>query len=478
METDLDLGHYERFLDVELPGVSNITTGKIYKSVITKERNGEYLGACVQIIPHITDEIKYMIRRVAGYDDFDVVLVELGGTVGDIESQPFLEALRQLRNEEGSENVMFVHVTFVPYIETAGEFKTKPTQHSTKELRSTGIVPDIIVCRSKYPIDDALREKVALFCDVSENAVINTPDADSIYEIPLTMEEYNVGEIISNRINLDIDFENDVDEEHSLEKWAEIVEKLSIKSPQLTVGVIGKYVDLEDSYISIREALNHAAAHVGVKLNIDWINSDNSLDENTLKDLDGILIPGGFGERGAEGKLMAIDYAIENDVPIFGICLGMQTMVIQFARRNGMDDANSIEFDENTPYPVIDMMEEQKNIKELGGTMRLGSYDCELVKGTKAYESYGCDLIRERHRHRYEFNNEYRDELVKKGLTISGTSLDNFLVEIIELADHPWFVGCQFHPEFKSRPEKPHPLFKSFVASTYENAKKNGKIDK
>lgn len=478
METDLDLGHYERFLDVELPGVSNITTGKIYKSVITKERNGEYLGACVQIIPHITDEIKYMIRRVAGYDDFDVVLVELGGTVGDIESQPFLEALRQLRNEEGSENVMFVHVTFVPYIETAGEFKTKPTQHSTKELRSTGIVPDIIVCRSKYPIDDALREKVALFCDVSENAVINTPDADSIYEIPLTMEEYNVGEIISNRINLDIDFENDVDEEHSLEKWAEIVEKLSIKSPQLTVGVIGKYVDLEDSYISIREALNHAAAHVGVKLNIDWINSDNSLDEKTLKDLDGILIPGGFGERGAEGKLMAIDYAIENDVPIFGICLGMQTMVIQFARRNGMDDANSIEFDENTPYPVIDMMEEQKNIKELGGTMRLGSYDCELVKGTKAYESYGCDLIRERHRHRYEFNNEYRDELVNKGLTISGTSLDNFLVEIIELADHPWFVGCQFHPEFKSRPEKPHPLFKSFVASTYENAKKNGKIDK
>lgn len=469
METDLDLGHYERFLDVELPGISNITTGKIYKSVITKERNGEFLGDCVQIIPHITDEIKSMIRRIADYDDYDVVLVELGGTVGDIESQPFLEALRQLRNEEGTENVMFVHVTFVPYIASAGEFKTKPTQHSTKELRSTGITPDIIVCRSHENMDDDLRKKIAHFCDVDFDAVINTPDADSIYEIPLLMDKANVGEIISKRIGLNIDFENDIDEEHSLDKWSDIVKKLNIQSPEVDVGVIGKYVDLEDSYISIRESLYHAAASVGVKLNIKWINSDNSFNENDLSKLDSILIPGGFGERGTEGKLKAIEYAIKNNVPIFGICLGMQSMIIQFARRNGMENANSIEFDEKTPYPVIDMMEEQKKINKMGGTMRLGSYDCVLTEGTKSFKAYGTKNIVERHRHRYELNNKYRDELENKGLIISGTSLDNFLVEIVEIEDHPWFVGCQFHPEFKSRPEKPHPLFKSFVQATFDN---------
>ena len=475
METDLDLGHYERFLDVELPGMANITTGKVYKSVITKERRGDYLGACVQIIPHITDEIKRMIRSAASKKDYDVVLVELGGTVGDIESQPFLEALRQLRNEEGHENVMFVHVTYVPYLNAAKEFKTKPTQHSTKELRSTGIVPDMIVCRSESPIDEDLQKKISNFCDVDEKAVVNTPDASSIYEVPLVLDNNNVGEFIVNRLSLDIGPDSS-----KLDSWREVVKKLEIKSPKVTIGIVGKYVELEDAYISIRESLQHAAAHVGVNMDIEYINADvDHLDKDVLSQLDGILIPGGFGGRGFEGKLEAVDYAIDNEVPIFGICLGMQSMVTQFARRNGFEGANSTEFDKGNKFPVIDMMEKQKEIKQMGGTMRLGGYDCKLVKGTKTYDAYskfsdyfkGEDLIEERHRHRFEFNNDYRAILQEKGLVLSGISPDDFLVEIIELPNHPWFIGCQFHPEFKSRPNRPHPLFTSFVDAAYKYSK-------
>lgn len=467
METDLDLGHYERFLDVELPGLSNITTGKVYKSVISKERKGEFLGACVQVIPHITDEIKRMIRNISDKREYDVALIELGGTVGDIESQPFLEALRQLRNEEGSDNVMFVHVTFIPYLNAAGEFKTKPTQHSTKELRSMGINPDVIVCRSQEPIDDGLKGKIAHFCDVDSKAVVNTPDAGTIYEVPLVLEENNIGKLIVDRINLDV-----IPDSSKLDSWRDIVKSLKIEEPEVTIGIVGKYVELEDAYISIRESLLHAAASIGVKANIKFVSSDvDELDEEVMKSLDGILIPGGFGERGVEGKLDAVEYAISNKVPLFGICLGMHSIVIQFAKRNGYPDANSSEFNEKTEHPVIDMMEEQKKIKNMGGTMRLGSYDCKLVKGTKTYEAYGEGDISERHRHRFEFNNEFRQDLQDKGLIISGTSPDEFLVEIVELPDHPWAIGCQFHPEFKSRPNRPHPLFKSFLEAVHEHSK-------
>lgn len=467
METDLDLGHYERFLDVELPGLSNITTGKVYKSVISKERKGEFLGACVQVIPHITDEIKRMIRNISDKREYDVALIELGGTVGDIESQPFLEALRQLRNEEGSDNVMFVHVTFIPYLNAAGEFKTKPTQHSTKELRSMGINPDVIVCRSQEPIDDGLKGKIAHFCDVDSKAVVNTPDAGTIYEVPLVLEENNIGKLIVDRINLDV-----IPDSSKLDSWRDIVKSLKIEEPEVTIGIVGKYVELEDAYISIRESLLHAAASIGVKANIKFVSSDvDELDEEVMKSLDGILIPGGFGERGVEGKLDAVEYAIVNKVPLFGICLGMHSIVIQFAKRNGYPDANSSEFNEKTEHPVIDMMEEQKKIKNMGGTMRLGSYDCKLVKGTKTYEAYGEKDISERHRHRFEFNNEFRQDLQDKGLIISGTSPDEFLVEIVELPDHPWAIGCQFHPEFKSRPNRPHPLFKSFLEAVHEHSK-------
>ncbi|MBE6509929.1 MAG: CTP synthase [Methanobrevibacter sp.] len=467
METDLDLGHYERFLDVELEGFANITTGKVYESVIKKEREGGYLGECVQVIPHITNRIKEMIRETSEKKNYDVVLIELGGTVGDIESQPFLEALRQLRNEEGSANVMFVHVTFIPYLNAAGEFKTKPTQHSTKELRSMGINPDVIVCRSQEHIDDGLLAKVAHFCDVDVNAVVNTPDAGSIYEVPLVLEENNIGKLIVDRIGLDI-----TPDSSKLDDWAEVVKSLKIEDPSVTIGIVGKYVELEDAYISIRESLQHAAASIGVKANIEYLSSDvEELDKDILDSFDGILIPGGFGERGFEGKLDAVDYAIENNVPLFGICLGMQSMVTQFARRNGYPDANSSEFDDDLAHPVIDMMEEQKKIKNMGGTMRLGAYDCKIIEGTKTHEAYGKIDIEERHRHRYEFNNDYRQELTDKGLIISGTSPDDFLVEIVEIPDHPWAVGCQFHPEFKSRPNRPHPLFKSFLEAIHEYSK-------
>ena len=464
METDLDLGHYERFLDVNLSGESNITTGKVYSSVIKKERKGSYLGSCVQIIPHITDEIKSMVRKIANETQAEVVMVEVGGTVGDIESQPFLEALRQLRNEEGPENVMFVHVTYVPYLRAAGEFKTKPTQHSTKELRSTGITPDVIICRSELPIDNHLKEKIAHFCDVDKKAVVNAPDAHSIYEVPLNLNRENVGDYILKRLNMEA-------RKPDLYEWSRIVDSLKKDDFKVTVGIVGKYVELEDAYISIRESLKHAAAHHGVKVDIEWIKAEESLNPDRIRDVDALLIPGGFGERGISGKLDAVRYSIENQVPLFGICLGMQCMVIEFARMNGFEGANSTEFDENAKHPVIDIMLEQKQIKNMGGTMRLGAYPCKLKEGTLAHEAYKEDLVSERHRHRYEFNNDYRQPLEDKGLVISGTSPDDFLVEIVELPDHPWFLGCQFHPEFKSRPNNAHPIFRSFIKAAIDKKK-------
>jgi CTP synthase len=464
METDLDLGHYERFLDVNLSGKSNITTGKVYSSVIDHERKGDYLGSCVQIIPHITNKIKDMVRKIASESHAEVVLVEVGGTVGDIESQPFLEALRQLRNEEGHDNVMFVHVTYVPYLRAAGEFKTKPTQHSTKELRSTGIIPDMIICRSELPMDQPLKNKISHFCDVEKEAVINTPDAHSIYEVPLILNKEKVGEYVINRIKLETG-------EQDLKEWEKVVDALKQDEYQVSVGIIGKYVELEDAYMSIRESLNHAAAHLGIKVNIEWIQADDKVNEDKISHLDSLLIPGGFGGRGISGKLDAVRYSLQHKVPLFGICLGMQCMVIEYARLNGFEDAHSTEFDSQTPYPVIDLMEEQKKIKNMGGTMRLGSYPCKLKEGTMAKEAYGEEEVSERHRHRYELNNDYREILRDKGLIISGTSPDDFLVEIVELKDHPWFLGCQFHPEFKSRPNKAHPIFVSFMEATLMNHK-------
>lgn len=462
METDLDLGHYERFLDTELSGDSNITTGKVYSSVIERERKGDYLGSCVQIIPHITDQIKSMIRKIAKKTEAEVVLVEIGGTVGDIESQPFLEAVRQLRNEEGHDNVMFVHVTYVPYLRAAGEFKTKPTQHSTKELRSTGINPDMIICRSELPIDAHLKQKIAHFCDVERNAVINAPDVSSIYEVPLILNDENVGDYVLKRMKMD-------GEHIDLRDWSEIVTSLKIEEPEVSIGIIGKYVELEDAYISIRESLKHAAAEIGVKVHIEWISAEDSIDIEKLEGLNALLIPGGFGERGIYGKLDAVRYSIEHKVPLFGICLGMQCMVIEFARMNGFEDANSTEFDPATKNPVIDIMPEQIKVEYMGGSMRLGSYPCNIKKETLAYDAYGLKTVDERHRHRFEFNNEYREILQEKGLVISGISPNYLLVEMIELEDHPWFLGCQFHPEFKSRPNNAHPIFVSFMKAAFEN---------
>lgn len=462
METDLDLGHYERFLDTELSGDSNITTGKVYSSVIERERKGDYLGSCVQIIPHITDQIKSMIRKIAKKTEAEVVLVEIGGTVGDIESQPFLEAVRQLRNEEGHDNVMFVHVTYVPYLRAAGEFKTKPTQHSTKELRSTGINPDMIICRSELPIDAHLKQKIAHFCDVERNAVINAPDVSSIYEVPLILNNENVGDYVLKRMKMD-------GEHIDLRDWSEIVTSLKIEEPEVSIGIIGKYVELEDAYISIRESLKHAAAEIGVKVHIEWISAEDSIDIEKLEGLNALLIPGGFGERGIYGKLDAVRYSIEHKVPLFGICLGMQCMVIEFARMNGFEDANSTEFDPATKNPVIDIMPEQIKVEYMGGSMRLGSYPCNIKKETLAYDAYELKTVDERHRHRFEFNNEYREILQEKGLIISGISPNYLLVEMIELEDHPWFLGCQFHPEFKSRPNNAHPIFVSFMKAALEN---------
>lgn len=471
-ETDLDIGHYERFIDVNLTKNSNVTTGKIYWSVIKKERQGDYLGGTVQVIPHITNEIKQRIKKVAKDFNPDVVITEIGGTVGDIESLPFLEAIRQMKTDIGRDNVMYIHVTLVPYLSKAGELKTKPTQHSVKELRSIGIQPDIIVCRSEKALSEGLKEKIALFCNVEPEAVIQNYDAETIYEVPLILKEEGLDEIVAQKLG--------IDGNHSdMTEWEAIVRKMKNPSRRVKIALVGKYIELHDAYLSVVESLCHGGIPNDAKIEIEWVHSEKleqDVDPNRLfSNVDGILIPGGFGDRGVEGKVEAIRYARENRVPLFGICLGMQCMAIEFARSVcGLEGANSTEFVPDTPYPVIDLLPEQKQIEFIGGSMRLGHYPCFLAKGTKACGAYKESLIEERHRHRYEFNNSYRETLEKAGMAFSGISPDNRLVEIIELRDHPWFIGTQFHPEFKSRPNRPHPLFQDFIraALEYKSTKK------
>ena len=461
-ETDLDLGHYERFVDESLTRDSNVTSGSVYNEVISKERRGDYLGSTVQVIPHVTNEIKERISRVATDPDVDVVITEIGGTVGDIESLPFLEAIRQFRNDIGRRHVLFIHVTLIPYISTSGELKTKPTQHSVNELRSIGIQPDIIVCRSDRPIGMDLKEKIALFTDVEARAVVSCVDAANLYEVPLKLRDEGLDGLVVDKLGLET-------RGPKLEEWISLVERIRQARGVVKIGLVGKYVQLRDAYLSVIEALRHACIHHGKNLEIIWVDSESLKDEelkSCLEGADGILVPGGFGVRGTEGKIMSVRYARESGVPFLGLCLGMQVAVAEFARNvAGMEGANSSEFDAETKYPVIDILPEQVGVSEMGGTMRLGSSPSKLFQGTKTHAAYGTELIHERHRHRYEFNNAYREALVKAGLVISGTTLDERLVETIELTGHPWFVACQFHPEFKSRPTRPHPLFRDFVAA-------------
>lgn len=465
-ETDLDLGHYERFTDINLSKNSSVTSGKIYWSVISKERKGDYLGGTIQVIPHITNEIKSRVYRVAKESMPDVVITEIGGTVGDIESLPFLEAIRQIKYEAGSENVLFIHVTLVPYLSKAGELKTKPTQHSVKELRSIGIQPDIIVCRTEKPLSRDLKDKIGLFCNLEGESVVQNTDADTLYEVPLMLHKEGLDKLVIKKLGLKCG-------EADLTEWTEIVNKEKNPKYEVTIALVGKYVELHDAYKSVAEALGHGGLANEAKVHIKWVHSEEVTPENykeLLGDADGIIIPGGFGNRGIEGKILAARYARENNVPYFGICLGMQIAVIEYARNVlNLKDAHSTELDETTPYGVIHLMPDQTDIDEKGGTMRLGLYPCKLAKDTKAMEAYGEELIFERHRHRYEFNNEYRELMVEKGLTISGLSPDERLVEMIEIKNHPWFVGCQFHPEFKSRPNRPHPLFREFIKAALQH---------
>ncbi|GAB6877419.1 CTP synthase [Thermaerobacter litoralis] len=467
-ETDLDLGHYERFIDENVSRAHTVTTGQVYQAVIEKERRGDFLGGTVQVIPHITNEIKGRILSVAETSGADVVIVEIGGTVGDIEGLPYLEAIRQLRRDIGRDEVMYIHVTLVPYIGAAGELKTKPTQHSVKELRSIGIQPDAIVCRCERPLPRDVREKIALFCDVEPSAVVSNPDVDTIYEVPLRLEEEGLGEIVTRRLGLPA-------REPDLSAWREMVEHIKHPQGQVRIAVVGKYVDLTDAYISVAEALGHGGIAHRLGVDIHWIHSEAVEEqgaERLLKDMHGILVPGGFGYRGVEGKIAAVHYAREHGVPFFGICLGLQCAVIEFARHVlGLEGAHSTEFQPDTPHPVIDLMEEQKQVTNLGGTMRLGRYPCRLEPGSLAWEAYGRqELIYERHRHRYEVNNRYRERLNAAGLRTTGIWPEGDLVEVIELPGHPWFVGTQYHPELKSRPTRPHPLFAGFVRAAAERA--------
>ncbi|WP_418309815.1 CTP synthase [Phascolarctobacterium succinatutens] len=470
-ETDLDLGHYERFIDINLSKNSNTTTGKIYQSVINKERRGDYLGGTVQVIPHITNEIKERVFRVGQQDNADFVITEIGGTVGDIESLPFLEAIRQVKKDVGKNDVLYIHVTLVPYISAAGELKTKPTQHSVKELRSIGISPDIIVCRSEKPISKEMREKMAMFCDVDPDAVIQNLTARSIYEVPMLMEEQGLDTIVLRKLEME-------DKPKDMQGWHDMVARILKKyDKKVTIAVVGKYVALQDAYISITESLRHAAVANEAKLDIHWVNAEEIEADDTdmakvMAGVDGILVPGGFGNRGIEGKIKAIQYAREHKIPFFGICLGMQCAVIEFARHVcGMADANSSEFNPNSTHPVIDLMPEQIDVEDLGGTMRLGLYPCKVYPDTLTSKAYNAELIYERHRHRYEFNNAFREEIVGKGLVLGGTLPNGRLVEIVELpeSEHPWFLGAQFHPEFKSRPTNPHPLFREFVGAAVKH---------
>lgn len=463
-ETDLDLGHYERFTDEPASQANNVTTGQVYASVIGKERRGEYLGGTIQVIPHITNEIKERMHSVARYSDADVVIVEVGGTVGDIEGEPYLEAIRQMRHDVGRRDVLYLHVTLLPYLMASKELKTKPTQHSVKELLRVGIQPDVILCRSDLPIPDELREKIALFCNVEKRAVVALPTADTIYEVPLILEEAGLGKFLVDELNLP-------DREPQMQEWRDLVERIKRPRPELLIGLVGKYVELHDAYMSVAESLRHAGWFHDVDVRIKWINSEalESMGDKyaeLLEDVAGIVVPGGFGHRGIEGKVKAANFARRMQTPYLGLCLGLQVAVIEFARNVlGLEGANSSEFDPATPEPVIDLMVTQRKIADKGGTMRLGNWVCCLTPGTKAYQAYGEAIVFERHRHRYEFNNEYRKRMESHGMVFSGRSADNSLIEVVELAEHPWFVASQFHPEFKSRPTRPHPLFRDFIGA-------------
>ncbi|MDD3171247.1 MAG: CTP synthase [Bacilli bacterium] len=464
-ETDLDLGHYERFIDENLSQDSNITSGRIYKSVIEKERRGDYNGGTVQVIPHITNEIKNKIRSAAEHSQADVIITEIGGTVGDIESLPFLEAIRQWRREAGYENTFYVHTTLVPFLKSANEIKTKPTQHSVKELKSLGIQPDMIVLRSEVEIGNSYREKISLFCDVNIDAVVVAKDINILYEMAMEFEKQKVDQYICNYFKLNT-------APLDMREWNELVNRIKNLNGEIRIALVGKYAELHDAYLSVSEALKHAGYCVGKKIKIDWINSEKVTKENVdklLADANGILVPGGFGSRGIDGKFAACEYARVNKIPYLGICLGMQVAVVEYMRNViGIKDANSTEFDEATPNPVIDYLPEQYKGIELGGTLRLGLYDCIIKENTKTYGVYQKTAIKERHRHRYELNNKYLPQLTNSGMVVSGVNPQTNLVEIIELEDHPWFVACQFHPEFLSRPQRPHPLFVGFIKASLE----------
>lgn len=465
-ETDLDLGHYERFIDINLSANSNVTTGKIYSTVIAKERRGDYLGGTVQVIPHITNEIKDRIFRSGQETGADVVITEIGGTVGDIESLPFLEAIRQIKSDIGRENVMYIHVTLVPYIKAAGEMKTKPTQHSVKELRSLGIQPNVIVTRTEQPLSQDMKDKLALFCDIDKNAVIECVDAETLYDVPLQLQAQGLDDYVCRHLGLTC-------QEADMTEWKALVAKIKNLSKTTRIAIVGKYVELPDAYLSVAEALHHAGFANDSAIKIKWVSAEEVTPENVhelLGDVDGILVPGGFGDRGIEGKITATRYARENKVPFLGICLGMQISVIEFARHvAGMDGANSSEINPDTKYPVIDLLPEQKNIEDKGGTMRLGRGPTKVIEGSLAERAYNSTMVYERHRHRYEVNNDYREQLAKLGMRFSGTTPDGRLVEIVEVADHPWFLATQFHPEFTSRPNRPQPLFRDFVHASLTN---------
>jgi len=468
-ETDLDLGHYERMCDLRLNKNSTVTTGQVYQEVLDRERRGDYLGGTIQVIPHITNEIKRRIALVGKSTNAEIALVEVGGTVGDIEGQPFLEAIREMRNELGRNNTAFVHLTWLPYLKATGELKTKPTQHSVRELRSIGIFPDMIIARSDYPVEMELCTKIAQFCDVPREAVIPLVTSNLLYQIPLTLEDMHVAEILLSRLDLVPKQAPD------LQAWRWMVNELEREKPKVRIGLVGKYVELHDAYISVREALRHAALYAGVDVEIEWISAtdlEKGIGLERLEQVDGIVVPGGFGSRGVEGKIMAAKYAREHQVPYLGLCLGMQVMVIEYARNVlGMEDANSPEFDQRTRHPVIDLMAEQRGLEDKGGTMRLGLYPCVIQPGTLAARLYQTERIEERHRHRYEVNNAYRQALEEYGLIMSGLSPDGILVEMAEVRDHPFMIGCQFHPEFLSRPTSPHPLFSGFIKAVCQRRK-------
>ena len=459
-ETDLDLGNYERFIDVNLTAESNVTSGQIYSAVIAKERRGDFLGGTIQVVPHVTNEIKERFKRLAQKSQAEVVIIEVGGTVGDIEGQPFLEAIRQMRNDVGRDNVLYIHVTLLPYLTSTQELKTKPTQHSVNELRRIGIQPDVIICRSDYPISEGVRDKISQFCDVDKQAVIPLPTVSSIYEVPLLLEEEGLGQLIVDKFSLK-------PRQTDLSQWQELVRCLKEPREPVNIALVGKYVELKDAYFSVREALYHAALYHNRDINLTWVNSEDLEEDGSealLRSAQGIIVPGGFGIRGIEGMIQAASYARNNEIPYLGLCLGMHIMVIEFARYVlGSTEPNSTEFDSSTPYPVIYLLPEQRGIEDKGGTMRLGNYPCQLVDGSHAANAYRDSLVYERHRHRFEFNNQFYDLLQEAGMVYSGLSPDGNLVEVCELANHPWMVSCQFHPEFGSRPGRPHPLFHDFI---------------